>query len=74
MGQHHVCESHLLRLGTALGPQGIQLAYVQPEGDLPVSVQTLLAATVPAQPGQCHCPCPSATMNIQQHVEDPSTG
>ena len=74
MGQDHVCEAHLLKLGAALGTQVFQQAHVQSEGDLPVSIQTSLAAAVPTQPGQCHRPCPPATMNIQQHVEDPSAG
>lgn len=73
MGQDHICEAHLLKLGAALDTPGFQRAHVQSEGIL-VSIQTWLAATVPTQPGQCHCPCPPAHLNIQQHVKDPSTG
>lgn len=74
MGQDLVCEAHLLNLGTAVGTRGSQQAHVQSEGDLPVSIQTSLAAAVPAPPRQCHRPCPPATTDVQQHVEDLSAG
>lgn len=64
MGQDHVYEAHLLELCTALGTQGLQQTHVQLEGDLAVSIQTSLAAVVHSQPGQCHHPCPPATMNV----------